>query len=292
MRPSRIPALLSAILLMWGGITSEAKPKPKPSEAANELPMELYGGYLVVVQGSIGDFHGLKFLLDTGATTTTIDRKLAEQLHLASRPGHVISFDKAVPVKWSTVPELDFGPEHFSDVPVVVQDMSYFLTTGVHLDGLIGWDLLRRGSFRLDFARKRVIFGATEQQVEGRAAPMRCDALFLTVQVELNGRSMSMIADTGMLGTAFYEGSVQAMRETYKPQAYVIGRSIGGAVKSRTVIVPRLRLGTQDLDREVSLVERPDSDSLRGIAGYLGMSSLEAKVIAFDFERNQLRWNK
>ncbi len=291
MKPCRIQALLAAIVFLSGGVACAAKPKPKPSEASNELPMDLYGGYLVVVQGSIGDLHGLKFLLDTGATTTTIDRKLADKLQLPRRPGQVISFDKSVRVEWSELPELDYGPEHFSHVLVVVQDMSYFLTTGVHLDGLIGWDLLRRGSFRLDFARKCVAFGPTEKS-EGRAAPMRPDALFLTVQVEMNGRPMSMIADTGMLGTAFYEGSLHEMRESYKPQAYAIGRSIGGAVKSRSVLVSRLRLGTQDLDREVYLLERPDSDSLRGIAGYLGISALEAKEIAFDFERNELRWNK
>ncbi|MGC1650671.1 MAG: retropepsin-like aspartic protease, partial [Candidatus Sulfotelmatobacter sp.] len=140
MKPPRIQALLMAIVFLSASIAGQAKPKPKPSEASNEMPMDLYGGYLVVVQGSIGNLHGLKFLLDTGATTTTIDRRLADKLQLPRRPGQVISFDKSVRVEWSELPELDYGPEHFSNVLVVVQDMSYFLTTGVHLDGLIGWD--------------------------------------------------------------------------------------------------------------------------------------------------------
>jgi len=49
-------------------------------------------------------------------------------------------------------------------------------------------------------------------------------------------------------------------------------------------------LGDQELDREVYLVQRPTSESLQGVAGYLGISSLEAKEVAFDFERNELKW--
>ena len=69
-----------------------------------------------------------------------------------------------------------------------------------------------------------------------------------------------------------------------------VGTSVGGAVKFRNVLVPKLRLGDQELDREVYLVQRPPSESLRGVAGYLGISSLEAKEVAFDFERNELKW--
>jgi predicted aspartyl protease len=251
--------------------------------------MQLYCGYLIVVEARVGDLQGLKFLLDTGATNTAIDRKLADRLGLAKEPGQLVSIDKIVRVEWSKLPELDYGPEHFSNIPVVVQDMGYFLTAGVHVDGIIGWDLLRRGSFRVDFARKRVSFGPLEQ-FEGRTVAIRPEPLFLTIQVEMNGRPMSMIADTGMRGTAFYDGSLEEIRESYNVLARAVGTSVGGTVKSRCVRVPHLKLGTQDLDREVQLVERPSSDSLQGIAGYLGISALDAKQIAFDFEHNELRW--
>jgi hypothetical protein len=103
---------------------------------------------------------------------------------------------------------------------------------------------------------------------------------------------VSMIADTGLFGTAFYEGTVENLRESYNALGLSVGRSVGGAVKSRSVVVPRLRLGNQDLDREVRLVERPNSQTLPGIAGYLGISALDAKQIAFDFDHNELHWSK
>jgi hypothetical protein len=57
-------------------------------------------------------------------------------------------------------------------------------------------------------------------------------------------------------------------------------------------IMPRLRLGGQDLDREVVLISAPGAKRLSGVSGYLGLASLNAKQVAFDFETNQLLWRK
>ena len=52
--------------------------------------------------------------------------------------------------------------------------------------------------------------------------------------------------------------------------------------------MPRVRLGGQDLDREVVLINAPGANRLSGVAGYLGLTSLDAKQVAFSFETNQL----
>jgi len=284
-----IRAILVTLVVFLSIFQTDAKPPVFPQNSA--LHMDVYEGYLLVVDGNIGELHGLRLLLDTGATHTTIDRKLAQNLGLSLRPGELISFDKSVRIDSAQLPDLSYGPEHFSDVPVVVQDMRYFLTAGLHIDGIIGWDLLRTSSFRLDFARKQVFFGPTSA-FRGSSAPLQPQALYLTVQADLDGRAVSMIADTGLFGTAFYEGTVELGRQNYSVRASSMGQSVGGAVKSRRVLVPRLRLGNQDLDREVQLVQRPSSHALPGVAGYLGISALDAKQVAFDFEHSQLRWSK
>jgi hypothetical protein len=56
--------------------------------------------------------------------------------------------------------------------------------------------------------------------------------------------------------------------------------------------VSRLRLGGQDLDREVVLISAPGAKRLSGVSGYLGLASLDAKQVAFSFETNQLLWRK
>lgn len=291
MKAERILAILVSIVVSLCLSTLKTEAKPPVFPKSNAVHMDVYQGYLMVVEASIGQLDGLRFLLDTGATHTAIDRKLAEKLGLALRPGEIVSFDKSVRIDSTQLPELAYGPEHFADVSVMVQDMRYFLTIGLHLDGIIGWDLLRTSSFRLDLAKKQVYFGPTAP-FPGASAPLQPEASYLTVQADLNGRPVSMVADTGLWGTAFYAGMVENARENHSAVSRSLGQSVGGAVKTRSVVVPRLRLGNQELDREVQLVERPRVQPLSEIAGYLGISALDAKQIAFDLEHNELRWSK
>src|SRR6202035_132280 len=141
----KIRAILVAVSLLLAATLADAKTKGKLD--ANELSMNLVGGYLIVVKGSIGDRRSLNFLLDTGATTSAIDRKLAERLNLPTRSGQMVSFDKLLQVQWCVLPELAYGPERATSVKVVVQDLRYLRSSGVAVDGVIGWDLLRRHSF-------------------------------------------------------------------------------------------------------------------------------------------------
>jgi hypothetical protein len=278
-------AILMAVLLLLGA--TRADPKTKGKLDVNQLPMNVVGGYLIVVKGSIGDRHTLNFLLDTGATTSAIDRKLAERLNLATRSSQMVNFDKTLQVQWCMLPELVYGPERAANIKVVVEDLRYLRTSGAAVDGVIGWDLLRRHSFRLDFANKRVVFGATSA-TEGHSVPSRETPLCLAVPIDLDGRELWMIADTGMRGAMFYRPQLEAT--SYQWRASISGRGVAGSVESQLALVPRLRIGTRDLDRQVYVVRPPNSAVLDGIAGYLGIASLKAKQVTFDLDRGVLSW--
>ena len=278
-------AILATVLLLLGATRADAKTKGKLD--VNELSMNVVGGYLIVVKGSIGEGHTLNFLLDTGATTSSIDRKLAERLNLATRSSQMVNFDKTLQVQWCMLPELVYGPERAANIKVVVEDLRYLRTSGAAVDGVIGWDLLRRHSFRLDFANKRVVFGAISA-TEGYSVPSRETPLCLAVPIDLDGRELWMIADTGMRGAMFYKPELEAT--SYQWQASISGRGVGGSVESQLALVPRLRIGTRDLDRQVYVVRPPDSALLDGIAGYLSIASLKAKQVTFDLDRGVLSW--
>lgn len=276
-----LAVILSGAGQMTGGSKSEL--------SGNELPMTVHDGYLIVVRGSIGRLQGLKFLLDTGVTRSVIDRRLADEMALPRRTATLINFDKTVRVESCQVPQLSFGPENASNLRMTVADLGYLGASGLHIDAVIGWDLLRRKSFRLDFARRLVVFEPSEHRGR-RFAVVRPNDLFLMVEADVDGLPVWMVADTGAQGVTFYQERLNGMGAWYKVSGDAVGHSVGGAINARIANVSRLRLGAQDLDRTVQLVQAPLSGAPEGIAGFLGFGSLHAKEIEFNFQKNELRW--
>src|SRR5207248_6456178 len=75
------------------GRSQQADTWGRSYEAA--IPFELSDGYLIVVEGRIERLGKLRFVLDTGATRSVVDRKIADRLRVPRRQGNrVLSFDK------------------------------------------------------------------------------------------------------------------------------------------------------------------------------------------------------
>jgi len=301
MERTSVVALMGTLLL--SAVCCAAVGNTKTHLAANEMSVEIYGGYLVVAQGSVNNADNLRFLLDTGATNTAIDRRVAERLGLHGLPAKVINFDKTVALESAEVEEITFGPERIHNARVMIEDLGYFHSTGLNVDGVIGLDQLRKQSFLVDYARKRVLFDLTSK-FDSRSmfvptatpgmhsVPLRADARSITVEVALDDRPVWMVADTGTRGILLYEDTLKDLLASYRPEGRTAAASLGGPFENRLAIVPRLRLGSQDLDREVVLISAPGAQKLSGVSGYVGLTSLDAKQVAFSFETNQLLWRK
>ena len=308
-----IVALLGTLLL--SAVCCAAVDNARAQLAGNEMAIEIYGGYLVVAQGSVNNAENLRFLLDTGATNTAIDRRVAERLGLHGHPAKVINFDKTVALESAEVEEITFGPERIHNARVLIEDLGYFRSAGLHIDGVIGLDQLRKQSFLVDYSRERVVFDPTSisdpASMSGptstsgptsmfgptatrgmHSVPMRADARSISVEVALDDRPIWMVADTGTRGILLYEDTLKDLLANYRLEGRTTAASLGGPFENRIAIVPRLRLGSQDLAREVVLISAPGARKLSGVSGYLGLASLDAKQVAFSFETNQLLWRK
>ena len=253
------------------------------------IPFKLYGGFLTVVEGRIGDRDKLKFVLDTGVTFSAVDRKLAEKLNVEHRAGKILNFDKTVAAEWTEVPYLEFGPIQVSNISIMVADLRYFQSYATHVDAVIGLDILRLNSFSIDYNSHKVSFGLVDTS---SGVPMDLDAVCITVKLMVGDSPVRLIVDTGAQALIFYEGRVVPRLPQLRIEEEVTGKTLGGSVLSKRGSISKARLGATDLDGIVFLVNSPSGNVLPGIDGYLGTSALKAQRIDFNFETNTLGWKK
>jgi Aspartyl protease len=96
--------------------------EPSESETVRAISFDLESDFLVVVKGQVGS-RGLKFIVDTGATRSVIDRRVAASLQLKRHAGRIVNFDRYIPIEWAEVPELRMGPLCAQDLRVMVVDL-------------------------------------------------------------------------------------------------------------------------------------------------------------------------
>jgi predicted aspartyl protease len=286
---SRFCITLLAISLF--SIESIPNPGPKVDAAGRQgsIPFKLYAGFLIVMEGRIGDRDKLKFVLDTGVTYSAVDRKLADKLPVARRPGKIVSFDKAIAAEWTEVPNLEFGPIQVNNLPMMIGDLRYFESYATHIDAVIGLDLLRLSSFSIDYDTHKVSFGPV---ATASGVPMNVDNICLTVDLLAGDSTVRLIVDTGAQTFIFYEDRVVSRLPQLRIGGEIAGKGLAGSVTSKRGFIPKARLGTTDLGGEVFFVKAPSANVLPGIDGYFGTAVLKAHRIDFDFETNTFAWTK
>jgi predicted aspartyl protease len=268
-----------------------ANPEAQSRNVENRtgLPFKLYGGYLIVVQGRVGQFGKLKFLLDTGMTHSVLDRKLADKIGPSRHYEQVLNFDKNVRAESVEVPDIELGPIHVSDLSVTVGDLRFIQSFATQVDAVIGLDLLRLSSFSIDYDARKVFFGPVDT---ASGVPMSSDAVCLSVQVLAGDTPIQLVVDTGAQGLVLYENRVISRLPWLRMGGETAGTSMGGWVLAKRAFIPNARLGTTDLSGTAFLVKTPPSEVPSGIDGYLGTAALKARRISFNFETNTLAWKR
>jgi hypothetical protein len=257
-----------------------------PSLADNRtLPFELRNGFLIVVHGSIGDFKDLNFLLDTGSTHTVVDRRIAAKIGSHQRSGHVFTFHRYTSVEWSTFPDISFGPVITSQATLMVADLSGVSELADGIDAIIGLDLLRLNSrLLIDYDRRTVTF------FKSFNSSYEKDPDCLTVQIRIQNQPVRLIVDKGLQGILLYEAKIRERFSTlhteHKRAGYI------GSLHVKLAEVPGIALGAQSEETTVSFVDQRLDNPMVGIDGYLGLDTLKARKIEFDFDSNALRWQR
>lgn len=258
---------------------------PSKSSVSSTIPFQLRSGFLVVVSGQVGDLEGLKFIVDTGASYTFIDCKVADRLKLPRRPGKTTSFDREVPVEWAVIPDLRVGPVRTGAFPVMVAKLGEYSELAEHVNGIIGLDVLSKSERILIDYEKQTISWELPGDLDGR----RPSPAYFAIPFVVQGFPMHLILDTGFEGILLYKDRLRKRWPDLQTQGKPIEVDFGRLQTTR-VKLPGVRLVGRETVATVFLTNGPDTGDLPDVDGYLGITSLKAKRVEFDFAARVLRW--
>jgi len=259
-----------------------------PVRLSVKIPIRVYWGYLVVIEGSIGDIHKLNFLVDTGAYPSVIDRKIARRLGLPEQPSRVNLSNKSVQTSLAVVPSLLIGPLRAESLSVLTADLSFFQKTiGHKVDGIVGLDVLRKSSFTINYRSKEMIFGPVEGLTF--SAPFESDMPVVTIRAHSDNQKLRLVMDTGgpdltlfqsrMAGsTGFQELGTEKVSDVY------------GSFLRRKVQISNVHLGKETIGSQVAFVVDDRKDAGDDFDGVLGVRGPQFWKIAFDFEQRKFFW--
>lgn len=295
-------ALFAASLFIVLALTLApyAYPQDPDTSRPSELPFELRSGFLVVVNGQVGELTGLKFIIDTGSSYTVLDRKVAEKLRLPRRPGKITNFDRNIPVEWVDIRDLRAGPIRASAISVMVVKLAEYSEFAANVDGIIGLDLLSRGrELVIDYERRVLSFDLGKNEVGQNEAGERPPSRYFAVPVVVQGLPMRVFVDTGSREMLLYKDRIRKglpnVSMVGEPKQVAIGRLQATQVDLPGVGLPGLTMAGVNMAgpekvATVFLIDGPKQGDPFGVDGYLGPASLHAKRIELDFAASRMRW--
>lgn len=259
------------------------------SGLGREIPFELSNGFLITVKGRIGTLEDLRFILDTGVTKTIVNRKVAKTLKLLVQHDlrRVLNFDQEVDMRWAVFPAIEFGSVKVTNVPLLVGEISHYSEFAQEADALIGLDLLRLSNLVIDFDARRVLFSPLVNAAPATALANVTPCLIVTIPAQ--NQSLHLILDTGLRDPLLFEEKIRN-RVTPLNLKNMVDGSMGDRLRGRAATLRGVRLGASEIDMRVLLVKGPPGNVLPGVDGYLGIVSLKARRIEFNFEASTIRW--
>jgi len=259
------------------------------TETGEGFPFKLRSGFLIVVEGRIGNVRNLKFALDTGVTRSIVDRKIADKFLLIRHPRAIFAFDRVVGAEAATFPEVQFGAIHVANVPMLIANLVDFSTFANDVDAIIGSDFLRLGTFTIDYDAKKMLFRSIDSLEAADAR--KSNPGLLTVELWVQGQQLRFLVDSGFPDILLFEDRLRKRVPQVRVEHEMNRFCIGDRLYAKRAILPKTCLGAREKDVAVLVVGGPPDNVLPGIIGLLGIASLKAHRIVFNYASNRLAWH-
>lgn len=260
------------------------------------IPFRLHRDYLILVNCSVANRHGLTAVIDTGTTETILDLALARRLFLETRPDSAISLTEEALAEAASVPDLKLGSVQLARFEGIAMDLAPIShELGIHLDIVIGMDVLHRSNFVVDYQNHLVTIitdaaaSVRSMQAMEHSAPLLPGDRFALVNSNILGEPMRLQVDTGTNGLLLYGAALNKIPHSTNTSARMAGVLEISSV--RTVDSADVRIGDWHASRlALSRTENPGR-KVNEFDGILGPRALGARRIAFDFTNHFLHWD-
>ncbi len=280
-----VALVLLASPVSFGSPTLYANDLADPAD--RKVPFRLEE-HLIVAEGSVMGKQKIRFLIDTGSTSTIVDKDLVESLGLttAGPPIPFVLLDKVIYASQAWISNIRLGPLLESRACLVADLPAGF-------DVLIGLDLLRLQNFTIDYEARSLAFGG-RPLLESRT-PFDPDSLLVIVSMRLDQKRIRLAVDTGAATITIIRCPRLRSWVQDLPTSGEMTKGLLGGSKSvmRQVALDNTQLGEDEWGSVSALVVEgaPENSQLK-IEGYLGLHNLALKQIHFDFERNLVSWKR
>lgn len=279
--------IVAAIFLFPGEIRAQQNLAKADAAQPQAIPFHLKDGFQIEVEGGIGPLEGLKFILDTGTTTSVIDRRIADRLSAVRHPGTAFYFDGMISVDRVEFPDLHFGPIEVHNVSMMVTELAKSFEHIGNADAIIGLDVLNTaGKLDICYDSRTILLTPRDANAQGGNEERKPG--YITVQAIVQGHPIRLLLDTGMDGVVLYGDRIHKR----VPKLWLLNereRRIGRLQGKNARLL--FLLDGHELDTEVFLLNGPREDLMPGIDGYLGPRSLKAKTVEIDFTGKTTRWH-
>jgi hypothetical protein len=185
------------------------------------------------------------FLLDTGASLTTIDGREASKRGLATA-GSIPSETGPVRIVHA---DLAIGERAIVSTPVVAEDLQAFTTVVGNVGGILGSDALRAlGAFTIDYERCSLVIGASETAGPEEASAVALDWHEGRPVARMTGGGR-LLLDSGATTLTVFHGTRAAEALTWSgaPTTVVRIERADGVRVGHLGRVARVTIGTAEL---------------------------------------------
>ncbi len=247
-----------------------------------EIPIEISMGHIklpVSVDGQ-GPFS---FVLDTGASVTTVAKNIAEKLGIETRTGskkEARGVGGGIPVQYADV-AISVGDLEFEKDEVYVLDFDALFRGLGSRDGAFGFTTLNKCTLTLNYVTESIKLskGKSERDLDWIPFEYVNDSHLFGLPVSINGKGpYTFVLDTGA-------GSIVMTPEFAKKlnldvqKVEGIARGLGGDVQLQMASVDSLSLGSAELTNIQVAVIDSSGVSPKG-------KLIENGVIGFNFLKN------